>query len=107
MGITPGPGMAAADRIEITIDVRGGHGAHPHLTIDPVLVAGHIITAAQSIVSRNVSPVDTAVISICSMQGGHPGAMSVVPASVHLVGTVRTFRPQTQDLIERRLKELV
>ena len=48
--------MAAADRIEITIDGKGGHGAHPHAAIDPVLVAGHIITAAQSIVSRNVSP---------------------------------------------------
>src|SRR5437762_111161 len=54
IGITPGPAMAAADRIEITIDGRGGHGAHPHAAIDPVLVAGHIITAAQSIVSRNV-----------------------------------------------------
>ena len=107
IGLRPGPMMAAADRIEITIDGRGGHGAHPHLTVDPVLVAGHIITAAQSIVSRNVSPVDTAVISICSMQGGHPGAMSVVPSTAHLVGTVRTFRPTTQDLIERRLKELV
>jgi amidohydrolase len=107
IGLRPGPMMAAADRIDITIDGRGGHGAHPHLTVDPVLVAGHIITAAQSIVSRNVSPVDTAVISICSMQGGHPGAMSVVPSTAHLVGTVRTFRPTTQDLIERRLNEIV
>ena len=56
IGITPGPAMAAADRIEITIDGKGGHGAHPHAAIDPVLVAGHIITAAQSIVSRNVQP---------------------------------------------------
>src|SRR5512135_3002812 len=86
IGLRPGPMMAAADRIDIRISGRGGHGAHPHLTIDPVLVAGHIITAAQSIVARNVSPVDTAVISICSMQGGHPGAMSVVPPSAHLVG---------------------
>jgi amidohydrolase len=107
IGITPGPAMAAADRIEITIDGRGGHGAHPHAAIDPVLVAGHIITAAQSIVSRNVSPIDTAVISICSMQAGNPGAMSVIPSHAKLVGTVRTFRPATQDMIERRLSELV
>ena len=107
IGITPGPAMAAADRIEITIDGRGGHGAHPHAAIDPVLVAGHIITAAQSIVSRNVSPIDTAVVSICSMQAGNPGAMSVIPAHAKLVGTVRTFRPATQDMIERRLNELV
>jgi hippurate hydrolase len=107
IGITPGPAMAAADRIEITIDGRGGHGAHPHAAVDPVLVAGHIITAAQSIVSRNVSPIDTAVVSLCAMQAGNPGAMSVIPAHAKLVGTVRTFRPATQDMIERRLGELV
>jgi hippurate hydrolase len=107
IGLTPGPAMAAADRIEIAIDGRGGHGAHPHAAIDPVLVAGHIITAAQSIVSRNVSPIDTAVVSLCSMQAGNPDAMSVIPAHAKLVGTVRTFRPATQDMIERRLHELV
>ena len=107
IGITSGPAMAAADRIEITIDGRGGHGAHPHIAIDPVLVAGHIITAAQSIVSRNVNPLDTAVVSLCAMQAGNPGAMSVIPAHAKLVGTVRTFRPATQNLIERRLNELV
>ena len=107
IGLRPGPMMAAADRIEIHISGRGGHGAHPHLTIDPVLVAGHIITAAQSIVARNVGPLDNAVVSICSMQAGHPGAMSVVPREAHLVGTVRTFRGETQDMVERRLKELV
>jgi len=107
IGITPGPAIAAADRIEIKIDGRGGHGAHPHAAIDPVLVAGHIITAVQSIVSRNVSPIDTAVVSLCAMQAGNPGAMSVIPAHATLVGTVRTFRPATQDMIERRLNELV
>jgi hippurate hydrolase len=107
IGITPGPAMAAADRIEITIDGRGGHGAHPHMAVDPVLVAGHIITAAQSIVSRNVSPLDTAVVSLCAMQAGNPGAMSVIPAHAKLVGTARSFRPATQDMIERRLNELV
>ena len=107
IGITPGPAMAAADRVEITIDGKGGHGAHPHAAIDPVLVAGHIITAAQSVVSRNVSPIDTAVVSLCAMHAGHPGAMSVIPSHATLVGTVRTFRPATQDLIERRLAELV
>src|SRR5204863_6809714 len=107
IAVRPGPMMAAADRIEIHIEGRGGHGAHPYLAVDPVLVAGHIITAAQSIVSRNVSPVDTAVVSLCSMQAGNPGAMSVIPAHAKLVGTVRTFRPATQDMIERRLHELV
>jgi hippurate hydrolase len=107
IGLTPGAAMAAADRVEITIDGRGGHGAHPHRTVDPVVVAGHIITAVQSIVSRNVSPIDTAVVSLCSMQAGNPGAMSVVPQHAKLVGTVRTFKPTVQNTVEQRLKELV
>src|SRR2546429_5700006 len=80
IGITPGPAMAAADRIEITIDGRGGHRAPPHPAIDPVLVAGHIITATQSIVSRNVNPIDTAVVSLCAMQAGKPGPVGRIPA---------------------------
>jgi len=107
IAVRPGPMMAAADRVTIDIDGRGGHGAHPHQAIDPVLVAGHIITAAQSIVSRNVSPIDTAVVSLCAMHAGHPGAMSVIPRTAQLVGTVRTFKAATQDMIERRLSELV
>jgi hippurate hydrolase len=77
------------------------------LTVDPVLVAGHMITAAQSIVARNVSPIDTAVVSLCAMHAGNLAAMSVIPRDARLVGTVRTFRPETQDRIERRLNELV
>jgi hippurate hydrolase len=107
IAVRPGPMMAAADRIEIHIEGRGGHGAHPHMAVDPVLVAGHIITAAQSIVARNVSPVDTAVVSLCAMHAGNLAAMSVIPREARLVGTVRTFRPQTQDAVERRLSELV
>ena len=107
IAVRPGPMMAAADRITIDIEGKGGHGAHPHQAVDPVLVAGHVITAAQSIVARNVSPIDTAVVSLCAMHAGHPGAMSVIPRTAQLVGTVRTFRVATQDLIEKRLRELV
>ena len=107
IAVRPGPMMAAADRIEIHIEGRGGHGAHPQQVIDPVLVAGHMITAAQSIVSRNVSPIDTAVVSLCAMHAGNLAAMSVVPRDARLVGTVRTFRAQTQTHIEARLRELV
>jgi hippurate hydrolase len=106
VGINPGPMMAAADRITIDITGRGGHGAHAYMTVDPVLVAGHIITAVQSIVSRNVKPIDSAVISLCAMHAGDMGAFSVVPGKATLVGTVRTFNPEVQDLIERRLNEL-
>jgi amidohydrolase len=106
VGINSGPMMAAADRITITITGKGGHGAHAYMTIDPVLVAGHIITAVQSIVARNVKPVDSAVISLCAMQAGDLGAMSVIPGEATLVGTVRTFNPAVQTLVERRLHEL-
>lgn len=106
VGINAGPMMAAADRITIDITGRGGHGAHAYMTVDPVLVAGHIITAVQSIVSRNVKPIDSAVISLCAMHAGDLGAMSVVPGKATLVGTVRTFNPDVQDMIERRLHEL-
>jgi amidohydrolase len=107
VGVNPGPMMAAADRIEIVVHGKGGHGAHPYLAVDPVLVAGHIITATQSIVSRNVSPVDSAVISLCAMKAGDTGAFSVIPREARLVGTVRTFRPDVQDMVEERLARLV
>ncbi|MEI8323901.1 MAG: M20 aminoacylase family protein [Betaproteobacteria bacterium] len=106
IGLRPGPMMAAADRIMIEITGHGGHGAHAYQTVDSVLVAAHIITAVQSIVSRNVKAVDSAVISICAVQAGDASAMSVIPGSATLVGTVRSFNPQVQDLVESRLSEM-
>ena len=107
IGLRPGPTMAAADKVSIHIEGRGGHGAHPHIAIDPVVVAAHIIVAAQSIVSRGINPIDTAVISLCHVNAGDKGAMSVIPREATIVGTVRTFKPSTQDFIEQRLGELV
>jgi amidohydrolase len=107
IGVNAGPMMAAADRIEIVVHGKGGHGAHPYLAVDPVLVAAHIITAVQSLVSRNVNPVDSAVVSLCSMQAGDLGAYSVIPREARLVGTVRTFRRDVQDMIEERLSRMV
>ncbi len=78
VGVNPGPMMAAADRVTIEITGKGGHGAHAYQTVDPVLVAAHIITAVQSIVSRNVRPIDSAVISLCALRAGELGAMSVI-----------------------------
>ena len=106
VGVNPGPMMAAADRITIEITGQGGHGAHPYQTVDPVLVAAHIITAVQSIVSRNVRAVDSAVISLCAMRAGEMGAFSVVPGTATLVGTVRTFNAEVQNMVERRLREV-
>jgi len=107
IGLNTGAMMAAADRFEITIQGRGGHGAHPYMAIDPVLVAGHIITAAQSLVSRNVNPLDSAVVSLCAMQAGDLGAFSVIPRQAQLIGTARSFKREVQDLIEERLGRLV
>ena len=106
IAVKPGPMMAAADRVTITIEGKGGHGAHAYLAIDPVVVAAHVITAAQTIVSRNVGPLDSAVVSLCSIQAGHPQAMSVIPREAVITGTVRSFRAQTQDMIEARLTQL-
>ncbi len=107
IGVNDGAMMAAADRFEITIHGRGGHGAHPYMAIDPVLVAGHIITAAQSLVSRNVNPLDSAVVSLCAMQAGDLGAFAVIPREAKLIGTARAFKREVQDLIEERLGRLV
>jgi amidohydrolase len=106
IGINPGPMMAAADRVEILIEGRGGHGAHPYLAVDPVVVAGHIITASQSIVARNINPLESAVLSLCAMHAGDLGAFSVIPRVAKLIGTVRTFRKSTQDMVEERLRVL-
>ncbi|SEL74701.1 hippurate hydrolase [Roseateles sp. YR242] len=107
IGLNRGAMMAAADRVQINIQGRGGHGAHPHLSVDPVLIAGHIITAVQSLVSRNVAPVEQAVVSLCAMQAGDLGAFSVIPELAQLTGTVRSFKPEVQQLLEERLTRLV
>jgi len=99
-----GPIMAAMDRISITIEGVGGHAAYPHKTIDPVLAGSQLIVAFQSIVARTVSPLDSAVISICEFHAGH--ASNVIPASAELRGTVRTLRKEVRDLVEKRMNEV-
>jgi amidohydrolase len=106
-GTRVGPFMASADGFTIEISGRGGHAARPHLLVDPMVVAANIILAAQTIVSRNVSPLETAVVGISAIEGGNLPAFNVVPDKVTLTGTVRTYDPKTQDLIAERLGELV
>jgi len=106
IAVRAGPVLAAADEIRIDVRGTGGHAAMPHLTVDPVVVAAHIITALQTIASRNVSPVDAVVVSVCSMETSQLGTFNVIPDGVKLVGTVRTFRPETQALAERRIREI-
>jgi hippurate hydrolase len=106
IAVRAGPVMAATDEIKITIRGAGGHGAFPHLTADPVVAAAHVVTALQTIASRNVDPVDAVVVSVCSMATSQIGAFNVIPDAVSLVGTVRSFKAQTRDLAERRVKEI-
>ena len=103
--IRPGPLMAAADRIRIEVEGRGAHAARPHESVDTVLVACAIVQAVQSIVSRNVDPLDAAVVSITMVQAGFTD--NVIPQTALLVGTARTLRPEIRDLVERRLREIV
>ncbi len=107
IGVRPGAILAATDQIQVNVCGKGGHGAMPHLAVDPVVIAAHIITALQTIASRNVNPVDSVVVSVCSMQTSQFGAYNVIPDAVKLMGTVRSFRPETRDLAEQRLRELV
>lgn len=107
IGINPGPMMAASDRFEIIVQGKGGHGAHPYQTIDPIVVGAHIVTALQSIIARNVNPLESAVISVGSLTAGHPDAMSVIPDQSRLVGTVRTFEKSVQGMIEQRMHTMV
>ena len=106
IAVRPGAMMAATDEIQLTLRGRGGHGAMPHLVVDPVVATAHLITALQTIASRSVSPVDPVVVSICSMQTSQLGAFNVIPDSVKLIGTVRSFREETRQLAERRIREI-
>ena len=107
MGVRPGPITAATDEIKITVRGKGGHGAMPHLAVDPVVITAHIITALQTIASRNVSPVDSIVVSVCSMETSQVGTFNVIPEAVKLVGTIRTFRAETRELAEQRVREII
>jgi hippurate hydrolase len=99
--IRPGPFMAAADRWSIEIEGAGGHAAKPHETVDPVLVGSHIVTALQSIASRNADPLEAAVVSVTVFQAGTTD--NVIPHTAHLAGTDRSLTPAMRDLIQRRL----
>jgi len=103
--ITPGAAMAGGAFFDIVVTGRGAHGARPEESIDPVLVACHIGTALQSIVSRNVSPRETAALSITRIQGGD--AYNVIPETATLSGTARTMRRETMTLIEQAMQRLV
>ena len=103
--LRPGPLLAAVDNFTIHVEGKGGHAAKPHLAIDTVLVASHIVTAAQSIVARNVNPLENAVVSICAFNAGF--ANNVIPQTAELRGTVRTLSAEVRAFVEKRLREVV
>jgi amidohydrolase len=105
LGIAGGPVMAAGDLFKLHISGRGGHGALPHQAVDPVIAAAQIITALQTIVSRNVSPLDTAVVSVTTIHAGE--AFNVIPPAVEMQGTIRTFRPQVREAVLERFHQVI
>jgi amidohydrolase len=104
-GIRSGPMMASTDSVVIKIEGKGSHAAWPHFGVDPVLVGAQIVNALQSIVARNVDPLEAAVISICVFQAGQ--ADNVMPQTATLRGTVRTLSPAVRELVKTRVREVV
>lgn len=105
LGVAAGPVMASSDIFTVQITGKGGHGAIPNLAVDPVLAASQTVLALQSIVARNVSPLQTAVVSVTAIRGGE--AFNVIPQTVELKGTLRTFDPSVRQLVVRRFEEIV
>ncbi|HEX8392808.1 MAG TPA: amidohydrolase, partial [Longimicrobium sp.] len=105
VGYTPGPAMAASDRFIVTIRGRQSHGASPQLAIDPVVMAAEAVTALQTIRSRTLSPMEPGVITVGVIRGGE--RFNIIPDSVVLMGTVRTFSPAVQDRVEERMRQIL
>jgi len=102
--VRPGPVMAAADRFSIDLVGAGGHGAMPHHSRDPLVAAAQVVTALQTIVARQVDPIEQAVVSVTQIHGGD--AFNVIPQSAFLAGTLRSFTPEVRALLQRRVEEI-
>ncbi|KAF0108817.1 MAG: amidohydrolase [Anaerolineaceae bacterium] len=104
-GIAGGPTMAGAEIFKVRVIGKGGHGAVPHLAVDPVLAAAQVVSALQGIVSRNVPPLQTAVVSVCTVHGGE--TFNVIPPAVELTGTIRTFDAAVRQTVLARFEQTV
>ena len=104
IGVKAGPLMAAVDRLSIVVRGRGGHGGHPHRAADPVVAAAQVVLALQTLVSREVSPLDSAVLTVGAIHGGQ--AFNVIPDEVTLTGTVRTFDAALRRSIPERVRRI-
>lgn len=105
LGFREGPFCASGDTIDITIRARGGHGALPHETPDPIVTAANFITSLQQIVSRSIDPMQPAVVTVGAIHGGN--APNIIPASLHLLGTVRTFSNEVRELLSERIERIL
>jgi amidohydrolase len=105
VNVTPGPVMAAAERWRCTIHGEGGHGALPHQTVDPIVATAQVVSAMQTIVSRNVSPLKTAVVTVGSVHGGT--TFNVIPPAVELTGTIRTYDAEVREMVLQRMHQVV
>ncbi len=104
VGAADGPVMAGSSNFHVVITGKGGHAASPHVAIDPVVCAAHLITALQTIVSRTIDPFDTAVISVAQVRAGD--AFNIIPQTAELNGTIRTFRLPVRDQVVARFQEI-
>lgn len=105
LGISDGPVMSASETFQIEIKGKGGHGGKPHESVDPIVAAANIITSLQSLVSREVPPLESAVITVSSIHGGE--THNVIPELVSLEGTIRTFTEKTRQLVLERFHQVV
>jgi amidohydrolase len=105
VSVRTGPSSAAADEFSITVRGKGGHAARPHAAVDPIVIAAHIVTALQSLVSREVPPLDPAVVTVGRLAAGT--AFNVIPETAVIEGTVRTYSEAAQAQLERRLQAMV
>jgi amidohydrolase len=105
LGYTPGPALASSDHFTITIRGKGAHGASPHLSRDPIVMAAQAVTLIQTIRSRNIPPLEPAVVTVGLIRGGT--RFNIIPDDVYLEGTVRSYSADVQDLVERRLNEIL
>jgi amidohydrolase len=102
--VQPGPMFAAADRYTITVRGRGGHAAAPNLTVDPVVIAAHIVIALQTLISREIAPHERAVITLAQLNAGT--AENIIPNTVEIKGTMRNYNPKLREYLEQRIREL-
>ena len=105
LGLTIGPAMAAVDQFIITIKGKQSHGAYPHKSVDPIIMATEVVTAFQTIRSRSLSPLEPSVVTVGIIRGGE--RFNIIPEEVHLEGTVRTYDPEVQDMVEKRMNEIL